>query len=63
MKYNTCPVCGAHLDFGERCDCADAGRQAEARTGTPKGGEDNGGETTPASGEIPRNGHPAVRMG
>lgn len=23
MKYKTCPVCGAHLDPGEKCDCAD----------------------------------------
>lgn len=21
MKYKVCPYCGAHLDFGERCDC------------------------------------------
>lgn len=21
MKYKTCPFCGSHLDFGERCDC------------------------------------------
>lgn len=21
MKYATCPDCGAHLDFGEVCDC------------------------------------------
>lgn len=20
-KYRTCPHCGAHLDYGERCDC------------------------------------------
>lgn len=20
-KYRTCPLCGAHLDHGERCDC------------------------------------------
>lgn len=20
--YRTCPLCGAHLDPGERCDCA-----------------------------------------
>ena len=20
-KYSICPVCGAHLDNGERCDC------------------------------------------
>lgn len=23
MQYQTCPRCGAHLDFGERCDCGD----------------------------------------
>ena len=21
MKYRICPRCGAHLDYGERCDC------------------------------------------
>ena len=21
MKYKICPYCGAHLDFGEKCDC------------------------------------------
>ena len=21
MMYKECPKCGAHLDFGERCDC------------------------------------------
>lgn len=21
MKYKTCPHCGNHLDFGEKCDC------------------------------------------
>ena len=21
MKYVICPYCGAHLDFGETCDC------------------------------------------
>lgn len=20
-QYRTCPDCGAHLDFGEKCDC------------------------------------------
>ena len=20
-KYNTCPICGANLDPGEKCDC------------------------------------------
>lgn len=22
--FSTCPLCGAHLDPGERCDCEDA---------------------------------------
>lgn len=21
MMYRTCPYCGAHLDFGESCEC------------------------------------------
>ncbi len=21
MMYRTCPYCGAHLDFGETCEC------------------------------------------
>ena len=24
MKYRICPYCGAHLDYGERCDCQEA---------------------------------------
>ena len=23
MIYKTCPICGANLDPGERCDCRD----------------------------------------
>ncbi len=23
MRCQICPECGAHLDFGERCDCHD----------------------------------------
>lgn len=30
-KYKTCPACGAHLDTGERCDCAEATPAAEER--------------------------------
>lgn len=39
MKYNTCPYCGDHLDFGERCDCqqergaAEAGKDGEELVG------------------------------
>lgn len=25
--YRTCPLCGAHLDHGERCDCEKGGAQ------------------------------------
>lgn len=23
MCYRVCPYCGAHLDFGEKCDCTE----------------------------------------
>lgn len=23
MKYRTCPFCGAHLDYDEKCDCGE----------------------------------------
>lgn len=29
--YNTCPHCGAHLDPGERCDCAQAASSEEVK--------------------------------
>lgn len=36
MKYNVCGRCGAHLDFGERCECSrdnakEAGDEKEKR--------------------------------
>ena len=27
IKYRVCPLCGAHLDFSERCDCEKGGAQ------------------------------------
>lgn len=35
--YHTCPICGSHLDPGERCDC----RKENAAVGTrnTSGGE------------------------
>ena len=27
--YRVCPICGAHLDPGERCDCQDEERADE----------------------------------
>lgn len=29
MFYRTCPVCGAALDPGEKCDCTDEKAQTE----------------------------------
>ena len=31
--FNTCPLCGAHLDPGERCDCSSG---PENKTNTQK---------------------------
>ncbi len=33
--FNTCPVCGAHLDPNERCDCEQENHPSE-RTPTDK---------------------------
>lgn len=34
-QYKTCPDCGAHLDFGEMCDCQDKAKDAPDAPGTP----------------------------
>lgn len=38
MKYRECPLCGAALDPGEKCDCQDEerGRPAAAETTSKK---------------------------
>ncbi len=46
MKYAVCPHCGAHLDFGECCDCEEQ---------KAKRGEKDGGNITAAGGKVPRN--------
>lgn len=28
LRYTVCPYCGAHLDYGEKCDCR---REAETQ--------------------------------
>lgn len=41
--FRTCPLCGAHLDPGERCDCQDEKEEAPPNvrsTGKGKGGTD-----------------------
>lgn len=30
MKYQICPICGATLDHGEKCDCQSVRAQREA---------------------------------
>lgn len=38
MQYRVCPYCGAHLDFGEICDCRnDEKEAAPAGPGTTSG--------------------------
>lgn len=42
-RYKICPHCGAHLDFGERCDCeaaADSSGNAEPKTKERVNGND-----------------------
>ena len=29
MYYHTCPLCGANLDPGERCDCRETSRKSK----------------------------------
>lgn len=44
MSYwRTCPICGAHLDPGEPCDCQDIKKSAPGatNTGDGKGCEEN----------------------
>lgn len=31
MQYKICQKCGAHLDFGERCDCEAEKEKPQAR--------------------------------
>lgn len=35
--YKTCPLCGAHLDSGERCDCQDIKETALGAANTGDG--------------------------
>ena len=33
MKYRICEKCGAHLDFGEHCDCEDLVKNLKNKKG------------------------------
>ena len=41
--YRTCPLCGAHLDPGERCDCQEKeeDRPGAVNAGTVEGGTED----------------------
>lgn len=32
MKFKICPRCGAHLDYGEQCDCRERVRTDQQET-------------------------------
>ena len=40
-QYRTCPLCGAHLDPGEKCDCREneSAAPGSANTRDRKGGD------------------------
>lgn len=61
MKFNICPDCGAHLDFGEVCDCKEGPEASRSAAG--RGGEQDGGNITAAGGAVPRLADNAVRVG
>lgn len=48
MQYKVCRQCGAHLDFGERCDC-----RAERKEAAPLHRETASGERTPKAIIVP----------
>lgn len=57
MKFNICPNCGAHLDFGEQCDCL----RKHGTEETEKGGEQRAEDKpAPAGGKLPRGQDKAV---
>ena len=49
MKYRECPVCGAHLDPCEHCDCQEQKEDAPDAAGTPS---QNGVATTSVSDQL-----------
>lgn len=61
MKYNICPNCGAHLDFGEACDCKEEAETRRSLAG--RGGDHNGDHVTAAGRTVSRLTDNAVRVG
>lgn len=61
MKYNICPDCGAHLDFGEACNCKEEAETRRSLAG--RGGDQNGDHITAAGGAVSRFTDNAVRVG
>lgn len=63
MKFSICPDCGAHLDFGEPCDCKETQPEAGKAEEPAKGGECYGTHPTATGRKLPRSGDKAVGMG
>lgn len=40
MYFNICPICGANLDPGERCDCQEKEEAASGRSRTESGAQE-----------------------
>ena len=37
MKYKTCPLCGSHLDYDEKCDCMEGNDNCAEKEKEPTG--------------------------
>lgn len=49
--FNTCPICGAHLDPGERCTCRDAEERPHRKGQRERAGKPGGSESREAAGK------------
>lgn len=52
--YRTCPLCGAALDPGERCDCQRYERIRPYTTETTEGSPENTGQFPENTGKFPK---------
>ncbi len=59
-NYKTCPHCGAHLDYGERCDCQEKREDASDAAETPS--QDSTICTSEIVSGLPGNVNPCLRL-
>ena len=52
MIYHTCPLCGANLDPGERCDCEDNWMKVELPPPADTDGQTDGKDRDYGEAEI-----------